>query len=329
MILYFNILNYSYSMSRYLFILLALFGGLDYVKGQCQPFNAGFENWIDLTDSFESELTVEIDYPVVLPEGWFSAFRLLDIALSGFIVDFLDSGKAIDFPLFGGVSQYSPGADNTASALRISGDTLLLATDVIQVGPCTSRPAKMTGFYKYEGDGSDTLFIGAVLQKEADLIDTSQAIGFAVFSNFAQDVSRSNSAEFIPFEADFKYNSGETPDTMALLILSSRDKSNPFDTSYFVVDEIRFEGDVVSTRDHIVEHSKALTPNPADAFLDVATDINLGARFHFFDAVGKNVLTVSDISSGKIPIHQLHNGVYFVRIVDGQKNYWQKIAVQH
>jgi len=296
-------------------------------SAQCQIQNGDFEDWTDYTDSFEHELSLELLYPVVLPTDWFSVTRLLEIALSGFIVDYFDK-DTLDIPIFEGLKQYSPGANGTASAARISGDTLLPVTDLIQFIKCNGRPEKMTGYFKYEGESQDTLIISAVLFKGDELIDTTNAIGYAVFTIAGPpiDISR-NAAEYTSFSADFIYNSDEVPDTAAIQIISSKDESNPSDTSFHVVDEIQFEGGVVATRDFYKEAPFALTPNPTVNELHFNMNISSSAEIELFDALGSSVLRKVVEHSDAISISHLPVGSYIGRIMTNAEIYWQKILI--
>ncbi|MBK8505206.1 MAG: T9SS type A sorting domain-containing protein [Saprospiraceae bacterium] len=295
-------------------------------SAQCQPMNGDFESWTDYTDSFEHELALQLSHPIILPTEWFSLVRLLDIALSGFIIEYLDK-DTLDIPIFEGLKQYMPGANGTASAARLSGDSLLLISDLIQYAGCGGRPDKLTGYFKYEGEGFDTLLIVAILH-DGELIDTADAIGYAFFSVVGTpiDISR-GSADYVAFSADFIYNSDEIPDSASIQIISTKDSQNPNDTSYHVVDEIRFDGGVVPTKDFYQEAPFALLPNPATDYLRVNLNDQGTVRVEMFDALGRRVINSLTNAQNDISITHLAAGTYLTRIQSQRQTYWQKVAV--
>lgn len=316
-------------MKFFLPLLLILFSLNQQGYSQCQVQNGDFESWTDYTDSFEHELGLELLDPVVFPTNWFSIFRLTQIALSGFIIDYLDQ-DTLDLPIFNTLQQYSPGANGTNTAARLSGDSLELISDLVQFVDCPVRPERMTGYFKYEGEGQDTLRITAILYKGHELMDTADAIGYANFTVVGTpiDISR-GVADYTAFSADFVYNSDENPDTAAILILSTRDEENPNDSSYHVVDEIQFEGGVVPTRDYYQEAPYALTPNPANDILTVNLDSRETLQVELFNTVGYRVLKRTLSSSEVIPVSHLPSGTYLSRIRSGQEIFWQKVVVNH
>ena len=314
-------------MQKILLLFALLFALRGESLAQCQTINGSFEEWSDETDTFEFELGLELLETVILPTGWLPRIRLLDAALSSFIIDYLDK-DTLDIPIFQAVQQYSPGANNTASAVKISGDSLLNTSDLLQIVPCGGRPDKLTGYVKYEGIGVDTLTISAVLLHSADLIDTMESIGYAIFNAIGgdTDISR-NSAEFVPFSVDLIYNSDEIADSVALHIVAIKDGNNLSDTSFFVVDEIKLEGGSVATRDFYREVPNALTPNPASNLVSVDLPVGPGARLEIFSVLGAMVLQ-KDLDYGStFSVSHLNVGSYIARIYSENQVFWQKLLV--
>ncbi len=297
-------------------------------KAQCQTVNGDFESWTDYTDTFEYELGLQLKYPVIFPTEWYSIVRLLDLALSNFFGEYLDR-DTLDIPVFDGVLQYMPGANGTGSAARLSGDSLLLAADLIQLKPCGGRPEKLNGYFKYEGTGFDTLVIGAILHNDG-LLDTSASIGYASFTivGSPDDISR-DAADFSAFSADFIYNSDEIPDSVTILILTIKDEQNPSDTSYFVVDEIEFEGGAVPTRDYYQEAPFALLPNPASDQIRLNLEVSGDVMVQIFDALGQVVTNTILSVHNTLSVQHLPAGTYLGRIQAGKEIFWQKIVVSH
>ncbi|NND33976.1 MAG: T9SS type A sorting domain-containing protein [Saprospiraceae bacterium] len=312
--------------------ILLLFGLsiilLNEAQSQCQPLNGSFEEWTDYTDSFEYELGLELTEAVILPTGWLSLIRLLDVALSNFIIDYLDQ-DTLDIPIFEGIQQYMPGADGSLSAARISGDSLLETSDLIQLIDCGGRPDRMTGFVKYEGNGIDTLSIYAVLHN-SDLLDTADAIGYALFRIVGADADISrDAADFVPFSVDFRYNNESIPDSVSILIITTKDVNNTSDTSFFVIDEIKFEGGSVPTRDYGQEATGILVPNPAYDRIRFNLDVDPGSTLELFDAMGLRVMA-TDLENGhSFSMAHLPSGIYTARIFNGNERQWQRVIVSH
>jgi hypothetical protein len=253
---------------------------------------------------------------------------LLDIALSGFFIEYLDQ-DTLDIPVFDGVLQYMPGANGTGSAARLSGDSLLLASDLIQLKPCSGRPEKLTGYFKYEGTGFDTLRIEAILHNDG-LLDTSASIGYASFTivGAAEDISR-DAVDYTAFSADFIYNSDEIPDSVAITVLTTKDEQNPTDTSYFVVDEIAFEGGVVPTLNYSREAPFALLPNPASDQIRLNLEVSGDVRVQIFDSLGRVVANTILSTQGTLSVQHLPAGTYLSRIQADKEISWQKIVINH
>ena len=315
-------------MQKFLLIfgLIILFTSA--ARSQCQTLNGGFEEWTDYTDSFEYELGLELADSVILPTGWLSLIRLLDVALSNFIIDYLDK-DTLDIPIFEGIRQYMPGADGTVSAARISGDSLLETSDLIQLNRCGGRPDKLTGFVKYEGSGIDTLRIISVLHN-SDLKDTADAIGYAIFQTIGADtdISRTN-AEYTPFSVDFVYNSEDVPDSISILIITTKDENNTSDTSFFVVDEIKLAGGSVPTQDFSREVFGVLVPNPAAEEVYFNHELEPGTRVELFDGMGYRVLQSSVENGRVISVRHLPSGVYTARVLQQNQVRWQRLVVTH
>lgn len=297
-------------------------------KAQCQTVNGDFESWTDYTDTFEYELGLTLKYPVIFPTEWSSVDRLLELALSNFFGEYLDQ-DTLDIPVFDAVMQYMPGANGTASAARLSGDSLLLLADLRQLKPCAGRPEKLTGHFKYEGTGFDTLLIEAILHNDG-LLDTSASIGYASFTIIGtpDDISR-DAADYTAFSADFIYNSDEIPDSMTIIILSTKDEQNPTDTSYFVVDEIELEGGVVPTRNYYHEAPFALLPNPASDQIRLNLEVSGDVMVQIFDALGQVVTNTIMSAQNTLSIQHLPAGAYLSRIQADKQIFWQKILVSH
>ncbi len=302
----------------FLFLLLFSFQSKQSF-GQCEVINGGFETWVDMTDTFEAELgDIVITTPIILPEGWFSAFRLIEIVFSDFFEDFLDA-DTIDIDLFGGLEQYEPGALGTDYAAKLTGDTIVSITDMFQVTSCGERPDALTGYYKYEGDANDSL-LATVMLANSFTTETDSAVGFGVF------VTVGGSSEYTPFEIPIQYLSEEPVDTAIILFISTNDPTQADSESFFVIDEVSFGGNVPVT-DYADYDDHLFSPNPAVSTIQLSSDLDRVDQVEIYDLMGNLVLSPVVEWGGEVDISSLPHGLYVTRVQSGDKNLVQKLIV--
>ncbi|NND08757.1 MAG: T9SS type A sorting domain-containing protein [Saprospiraceae bacterium] len=307
-------------MYKGIFLIIAvLLSSMTSSHAQCQANNGDFETWIDLTDSIEFELALELTEPVLLPEGWFPLFRLVDIAFSQFIVDYFDA-DSLDLDIFGGISQYAPGANGSDFALRIAGDSLILDSDLLQIFQCSGRPARLTGQYKFVGEAPDSLRIAALLHN-SNVKDEEVAMGVATF------ISEGGPSEFTSFSVDFDYKGSELADSATIIILASKDAANRNDTSYFVVDELEIEGGMVPTTDFAVYNSDLIFPNPVRDHLFLAPRQESAAYLEIYDLMGRKVFSLPSPGETAINVTELPSGLYIAKVKVGEKVFSQRIRI--
>ncbi len=288
--------------------------------GQCPVPNGDFESWSDITDSLEQELTLELLHPVILPTGYISLFRLIEFALSDLIIYYFDK-DTLDIDLFDGIKQVQPGADGSASALQLRGDSVLLLADVTQLFECGARPEKMTGYFRYDGAVNDSLSVIGLLLAD-DQLDEENAVGLARFT------SAGGPGEFTKFEAAFEYNSDEVPDSAAILILATKDDMAPGDTASFVIDEVRFDQDPVSTRDQVIYDDFLITPNPVIDVAVIQAEFSRIQAVQVRDALGRVVFDRRLPFSNSFSLHHLPEGIYYATITADDRTYVQKLSKQ-
>ena len=289
-------------------------------QAQCHADNADFESWVDLTDSIEFELALELKDPVLLPTGWFPLFRLVEIAFSEFIVDYFDA-DTLDIEIFGGIARYAPGANGSEFALRISGDSLILDSDLLQIFPCSGRPGRLTGQYKFVGEAPDSLSIAALLHN-SNVKDEEVALGVATFR------AEGGPNDFTAFSVDFDYRGADLADSATIIIIASKDASNPGDTSYFVVDELEIEGGMVPTTDYAIYTEDLIYPNPASSRLFLAPRQENVQYLEMYDQLGRKVLTVLTPGTEGVDISTLATGLYVAKAKVGDEIRSQKVMIE-
>lgn len=287
------------------------------IQAQCQPQNGDFEIWTDYTDSIGEEFQLVLSEQVLLPEGWWPLGRLLDIALSDFIVPYFDL-DTLDLDIFASIRQYQPGADGTGSALAISGDSLVLSSDLIKVFECGTSPTSMRGMLKYLGSGQDSLTIIALLHN-SDLLDEEGAIAIATYETLA------GPEDFVQFDAVFNYSEDVVPDSASILIISTKPGEMSEDTSYFVLDDLSFVNESTPTAD--VNSTELLVgPNPVSELLYITGDDI--QRLRIVNLNGQVLRNVGQLSPGQtLNVSDLPEGVYTILAEKSSGLFSQRISV--
>ena len=303
-------------MRFYLTLLVTLLYLSTRLAAQCPVPNGNFEVLEDLTDTLSTELALHLKFPVTAPEGWIPLLRRVDIALSEFIVPFYDK-DTLDLDVFGGMKSYVPGANGTDKALQLGGDEYSLVSDVIQAFPCQSRPDKLVGYFKYEGDHVRDSLSVLVLLKEMPDLNEENAIGIAKFNAFG------GPEEYTKFEATFEYLSDEVPDSAIILIASERYEAWPDDSSFYVIDEITFEGGVVSTK-HSIEEVLFVAPNPVSDRILLNKIPENNARLNIYNQMGMLVEQFANLNQREINVSTIIPGIYFAQLQTEQSTIIQK-----
>ncbi len=309
-------------MSKYIPIIVCCvlnFAGSSPSYSQCQPSSGDFEEWMDLTDSIEFELAIALKHEAIFPTGWFPLFQLVAIASSDFIVDYFEE-DSLDLDIFSGIQQYSPGADGSDYALRISGDSLLLESNLLQVFSCSGRPERLTGQYKFVGEGADSLAVVALLHK-SDVKDEAMAMGVARFSTMG------GPSEYMEFSVDIDYSDVDLADSATILIHSLKDPNHPNDTSYYVLDELALEGGMVPTRDYSYNRDDLFFPNPAQWTISLSDKMESVQHVEFFDLRGVAALATELGFERSIDISTLPTGMYLARVHTTHEVLVQKLII--
>ena len=288
-------------------------------QAQCNVGNGDFESWVNLTDSIEYELALELKDPVLLPTGWFPLFRLVEIAFSDFIVDYFEE-DTLDIEIFGGITRYAPGANGSEFALRITGDSLILDSDLLEIFPCSGRPGRLTGQYKFVGEAPDSLRITALLHN-SNVKDEEAAFGVATFK------TEGGTGDFVAFSVDFEYKGPDLADSATIIILASKDANSLSDTSYFVVDELQIEGGMVPTTDYAIYTEDLIYPNPAQNQLFLSSRQEKVQYLELFDQLGRKVLSVPSPGTAATDVSSLANGMYVAKVKVGDDIRSQKVMI--
>jgi hypothetical protein len=298
--------------------LFTLFSAMAFTSAVfAQIPNPGFETWVAVSGG-------------VNPTGWDSPNSLTGIAS----VYTCDSGmdappqgvayiklttKAITLP-----PATVPGVAVTGS-ISVSGSSYSVSGGF----PYTTRAMSLTGQWQYMPQGSDKPRIGAFLFKWNTT--TSKRDTVALLDTTISGIAMA----WAPFTLPFKYYSGQNPDS-GIVILSSSASTSAVVGSYLYADDVAFAGTVPNGIVTVGNESPSTTiyPNPASntatLFYHSTTtrDVQVGIN----DVSGRTVKTInSTIYRGEnnvtLDLHGLAQGIYFVKISDGENTVEQKLIV--
>ncbi|WP_116790629.1 T9SS type A sorting domain-containing protein [Flavobacterium psychrotrophum] len=276
--------------------------------GNAQLQNLDFELW---------DTPISEDQMLNLPSGWWWS-----------------SGLASQV---GGYFMYPPVTDaqNNSYALKLSVWYTYVKDVAIQSAPIHSRPASLSGYYKYTDNVltngmdfiDDVAQVSIYLTKWNDVVSKNDTIGQGVVD---LDASQSYKRFYVPIQ----YYSDETPDTVKVILDPSKVKRTvDFEyfapglgiSSYFTVDNLELResslSNPVNKGDDI-----SIYPNPVQDMLNIA---GFTGTVSVFDTMGKKAISDQNVLSGKtLPVAHLSKGIYYVQLQDETKTSWQKIVKQ-
>ena len=288
---------------------------------QCEVPNGNFEQWQDVTGPISSHLGIPLQFPVMVPEGWLPVQRLDELLMNEEVTDRL-SQDSLDIEVFQGVRQVSPGALGSDYALLLGGDQYGFVSDMVTTFECDARPLRVTGYFKYLSElEHDSINIRVLLQSGSNT-SVEDAIGIATYTAYG------GPPEFYKFEADFQYFNSEIPDKAIVSITAGRYISWPEDTTYYVVDEIAFEGGGPTTavEDAQIYSAFLLAPNPVLDIAYLQLDRTSESVVEVYDNDGVLVHTSIGFHSQRINLTDLSPGMYMVRFKDENSTHVQKIV---
>lgn len=182
--------------------------------------------------------------------------------------------------------------------------------DGIQGGrPVTSRPSKLTGYYKY------------IFGENGGSIDTAQAIVYLFKYNAAKydrDTLAFGSAHltasdtYIPFSANIEYFSEEQPDSILVCFISSISGFCTSETGtccFLYLDDISVTSTSGTEEEVNFDTGFSLYPNPSDGSISISGIDSFPADFSAYDMTG-NLVWKSTISDKTRVFTGLRPGTY-------------------
>lgn len=199
--------------------------------------------------------------------------------------------------------------------------------------PCSVKPTKLTGYYKYIPNGLDTASIMVAFSKYNT--NTHQRdYSWSFMKTLAA------SANYQSFTIDIDTNQFFTPDSAHISIYSSfvmnPKASTAKNGSVLFVDDLSFGNLIVNGVKSISDKGfEGLFPNPASdkVFVKLNVDKNTGMNFSILDMLGKEVYSNvwTDIPAGSyqvyVPLNTVSKGIYSYQLILGNETLSGKLVV--
>lgn len=182
------------------------------------------------------------------------------------------------------------------------------------------RPESIDGYYKYTpAEPTDYCVVGAFLLKYNEGSEIPDTIGFAEF-NGTEEVT-----EYTPFTATFEYISEETPDSLALTVLSTN-FDNPIAESVMFVDDLSISMPT-GNRINLMAETETIYPNPGNGFFNL--NLNEATEISIYNLLGVQVFTqILPKGNHQLDIRFLEKAQYIIRFKTEHNETSQSVIIQ-
>lgn len=199
-----------------------------------------------------------------------------------------------------------------------------------QTAPIASRPAAVTGYYKYSenlvlndsGQMYDEASVRVYLTKWNEASARHDTIGKG-------EIYLSGAVDYTVFNCPVTYTSNDMPDAVTVVLDCSLMDHEGYSIqapngfgSLFTVDDIVFTDEVLGIKQ--VQQKSAVYPNPVS---DVLNFSQLATGVQVYDITGKLVLSQEQLHKS-ISIINLQAGVYHIKFNDGTAIRYSKFIKQ-
>lgn len=306
-------------MIKYLFTIALLLFALNSRAQVCELPNGDLEVWVDFTAELQELSPTPLPAETLIaPEGFASGLRFFFIIFSTIFEEF---GVENVLPnLFGTIR--STDASEGEFALQLGADQFFPTADLVTVNACNgTQPTAFTLDLRHVGNITDTLLIVGSFGETAGLPETEEQINdFSAF--FLQEIISNETTEyqniFIPIVSNENEISADSF-TLFFLLSSNEVSLSLGDTSFFLLDNLQFQGDESTTS------TKELSlPSPVEVYPTVfQQEINITNNNNSLEAIvytlnGQRKATLT-IPSGQSS-HDLsfinHPGSYLLKMAD-------------
>lgn len=184
---------------------------------------------------------------------------------------------------------------------------------------CTQNLAQFKFYYQYRPNGNDTAECRVALL----------SAGTPVAGGYFKTSVATGSAGWQQAVINFTYINGLTPDTLLILYSSSSLDYRPKAGSVLWIDDASVS--LATGVEEMIgdENQMMVFPNPSNGSFSVKSNNNHKQTIEVFNLIGEMFYSAtSNKASHDIDISHSPKGIYFVRIVDGEKTVTEKIIIQ-
>lgn len=274
---------------------------------QTQIPNGGFENWIDSVRPVNWSC-------LFVPAGPYSLYtgsRSADSHSGNYALKVESKTNSV-------VGQVLPGVATLG--------TINMNQQIIEGGiPFNAKPSKIKGYYKYFPANTDTMGIFVNFLKRIDSLGMTVIIGVGEFMQSATVNSYTQFESNIIWSPTF---GNYTPDSMNIIIVSSAGDV-PKLGSRILIDDLTFDYSPIGISKINNDFKIDIYPNPAkeNLYINFNSLKNTITEVSVMNLLGENVSKLKT-NSNSIKISDLKEGIYFVKVANGNNIKTQKIIVK-
>lgn len=297
-------------MKQFILLLSLVILSFSQLNAQiCQIPNGDFETWEDASDFIETAEPLPAD-SVLLPEGYFSLFRLF-FSIIGDVFETLVGEELEEFALMAFGVMRSEDASSGDYAVQMGGDEYGAFTDLIAAFECSgSVPDSFYIDVKHVGIGVDTFYaqgsFGVDSEIPFDVDELEETAGYFTLE-FISDTDTEYQTLAVPV---INNNNGIEIDSALIVFVVTGDEQ--FFTnggeSHFVFDNLRFENNssVLAHEQVSIEGNFEETHNSLSFTLDLSDPVQSTTLQRSMSAEGSfEDLSSVDISTA--PIYKDYN----------------------
>ncbi len=295
-------------------ILLTVFLSMSLLPGFSQNVpNPGFEAWIDYGD-YEDPKNWQSPNWTTSGLGVFTVTKSTDVYSGNYSVRM--ESKSI----LGGLFKVPGTVTLGEFEIDFNNQTAIIVGGV----PFTTRPHKLSGFFKYYPGQNDYMQAFVLFYKQNQGSGLRDTIGVGYFS-YADTVD-----VWSPFETEIIYNSPVEPDSMNIIIMAS-DITSAVQGSTLLVDSLMFEYATGLKEVVFQDEQIKLFPNPCDQQISFEIQNTFkNARLNIYNLSGQ--LMHSEVTGNENCIVGTRNypeGIYFYRILSDADSKAGSFIVTH
>ncbi len=270
-----------------------------------QVQNPGFETWVPNNETSQTYQT---------PQNWVTSDILITMLNElfgnpGYVVNSVSqtAGHSGNYAVQMNVATSNAGDD--VAGLIFYGDSVSTVIGSNPGMPFVTRPANITGWYKWNNVGSDSAGIYLIMTKWNTTTQSRDTIAEK------EQYITASAAAWTQFTFPITYSLGMYPDTIFMAFGNA--SSVPNIGSVFTLDDVAFTGSVPIGVNDLSAGQVAVTamPNPftQQATLKIEDAQLSNGTFEMYNMLGNKVRVISNISGSSFIIDRegLSSGMYF------------------